>query len=95
MLPILKEKDNSEEDHDPEVDVEFYPLRWLLSGYRLPGITREYVELLENRKVQYMKLHGYKIDENDELYAGRTSRLEVEDEHSGKYSCPNMSRGCS
>ena len=48
------------------------------------------------RKVQYMKLHGYTKDENDKLYAGleRTSRLEVEDEHGGKYSCRSMSRGC-
>ena len=55
------------------------------------------MELLENRKLKYMELRGYTKDGNDKLYAGleRTSRLEVEDRHAGKYSCRKMSKGCS
>ena len=52
--------------------------------------------MLENGKVQYMEDHGYRKDGNARFYAGleRTSRLEVEDRHSGKYSCRKMSKCC-
>ena len=65
-------------------DFRFWPMRWLLSGYRLGGIDFETAEVLEECKVEYMEARGYLI-EGSVYDAGcaRTSRP-IEVKESGK-----------
>ena len=73
------------EEDKPTADFKFYPMWWLLSGYRLGGINIEIAEVLEERKVEYMEERGYLMDGSGYDAGGdRTSRQIDEEKESGK-----------
>ena len=74
------------EGQTPDETFEFYPLEWLINGYKLDDINAVFAEKLEKRKVKYMEDRGYVADATDGYDASleRTSRLVVVDGTSGK-----------
>jgi hypothetical protein len=75
-----------EDDEKASVKFEFFPLEWLISGYRLEGITEDLVTLLEDRKVEYLWDRGYGLDGIDGHDAGRhrTARRINDEMENGK-----------
>ena len=72
------------DDDKAAADFRFWPLRWLLSGYRLGGIDSETVEMMEKTKVEYMEERGYSMEGGGyDANCTRTSRP-IKVEGSGK-----------
>ena len=54
-----------EEGDSPSDKFEFYPLWWFLGGYCLQGLGKTMVQLLEDRKLDYLDERGYSKDGNN------------------------------
>jgi hypothetical protein len=67
----------------------FYPLHWLVNGYKLTGLDEETMECLETRKRDHMRDRGYMVDTigGYNVSIQRTCRVEVDDGMSGMYEC--------